>query len=47
MRYSQIVVKRDKIYPVTVKEIIEAQKVDNKLKHFFESNTTLDKGLEL
>jgi hypothetical protein len=30
-----------------VKEIVEAQKADTKLKHFFKSNTVLDKGLEL
>jgi hypothetical protein len=47
MRYSQITVKRTKIYPLTVKEIIEAYKGDNKLKHFFKHNATLDKGLEL
>ncbi len=35
------------IFPLTVKEIIEAQKADNKLKHFFNHNATLDKGLEL
>ena len=39
--------KEDKIYPLTVKEIIEAQRADNKLKHFFNGNATLDKGLEL
>jgi hypothetical protein len=39
--------EEDEIYPLTVKEIIEAQKADNKLKHFFERNATLDKGLEL
>jgi hypothetical protein len=39
--------EEDKIYPLTVKEIIEAQKADNKLKHFFKRNATLDKGLEL
>ncbi len=39
--------EEDKIYPLTVKEIIEAQKADNKLKHFFKCNATLDKGLEL
>jgi hypothetical protein len=39
--------EEDKIYPLTVKEIIEAQKVDNKLKHFFQRSVTLDKGLEL
>ena len=39
--------EEDEIYPLTVKEIIEAQKADNKLKHFFKRNATLDKGLEL
>ncbi len=39
--------EEDKIFPLTVKEIIEAQKVDNKLKHFFKLNATLDKGLKL
>ncbi len=38
--------EEDEIYPLTVKEIIEAQKADNKLKHFFKRNFTLDKGLE-
>ncbi len=35
------------IYPLTLKEIVEAQKADTKLKHFFKSNAVLDKGLEL
>jgi hypothetical protein len=39
--------EEDKIYPLTVKEIIEAQKADKKLKHSFNHNVTLDKGLEL
>jgi hypothetical protein len=39
--------EEDKIYPLTFKEIIEAQKADNKLKHFFKRNATLDKGPEL
>ena len=39
--------EEDKIHPLTVKEIIEAQKADNKLKHVFKHNATLDKGLEL
>ncbi len=39
--------EEDEIYPRTVKEIVEAQKADNKLKHFFKSNAALDKGLEL
>jgi hypothetical protein len=32
--------EEDKIYPLTVKEIIKAQKADNKLKHFFNSSTS-------
>jgi hypothetical protein len=39
--------EEDEIYPLTVKEIVEAQKADTKLNHFFESNAVLDKGLEL
>jgi hypothetical protein len=39
--------EEDEIYPPTVKEIVEAQKADSKLKHFFKSNAVLDKGLEL
>jgi hypothetical protein len=39
--------EEDEIYPLTVKEIMEAQKADTKLKHFFKSNAVLDKGLEL
>ncbi len=39
--------EEDKIYPLTVKEIVEAQKADTKLKHLFISNAVLDKGLEL
>jgi hypothetical protein len=39
--------EEDAIYPLTFKEIIEAQKADNKLKPFFRHNATLDKGLEL
>jgi hypothetical protein len=38
--------KEDEIYPLTVKEIVEAQKANTKLKHFFKSNAVLDKGLE-
>ncbi len=30
-----------------MKEIVEAQKADSKLKHFFKSKAVLDKGLEL
>jgi hypothetical protein len=39
--------EEDEIYPLTVKEIVEAQKADSKLKHFFKNNAVLDKGLEL
>ncbi len=39
--------KDDEIFPLTVTEIVDAQKADTKLKHFFEHNATLDKGLEL
>ncbi len=39
--------EEDEIYPLTVKEIVEAQKTDTKLKHLFKSNAVLDKGLEL
>jgi hypothetical protein len=35
------------IYLLTVKEIIEAQKADPILTHFFKSNAVLSKGLEL
>ncbi len=30
-----------------MKEIVEAQKADSKLKHLIKSNAVLDKGLEL
>ncbi len=39
--------EEDEIYPLTVKEITEAQKADDTLKHFFKSNAVLDNGLEL
>ncbi len=39
--------EEDEIYPLTVKEIAEAQKADSTLKHFFRCNAVLDKGLEL
>ncbi len=39
--------EEDKIYPLTVKEIVEAQKADAPLKQFFKHNAVLDKGLEL
>jgi hypothetical protein len=37
--------EEDEIYSLTVKEIVEAQKADSKLKHFFVHTATLDKGL--
>ncbi len=39
--------EEDEIYPLTVKEIVEAQQADTTLKHFFKCNAVLDKGLEL
>ena len=39
--------EEDEIYPLTVKEIVEAQKADPILTHFFKSNAVLSKGLEL
>jgi hypothetical protein len=39
--------KDDEIYPLTVTEILDAQKAEFKLKEFFKPNATLDKGLEL
>jgi len=39
--------EEDEIFPLTVKEIIEAQKADPILKHLFKSNAVLSKGLEL
>ena len=39
--------EEDEIYPLTVKEIVEAQIADPILTHFFKSNAVLSKGLEL
>jgi hypothetical protein len=39
--------EENEIYPLTVKEIVEAQKADTTLKHFFKHNAVLDKGVEL
>ncbi len=39
--------EEDEIYPLTVKEIVEVQQADSKLKHFFKCNAVLDKELEL
>ena len=35
--------KDDEIFPLTVTEIVDAQKADTKLKQFFKHNATLDK----
>ena len=35
--------EEDEIYPLTVKKIVEAQKADAKLKHFFKCNATPEK----
>jgi hypothetical protein len=40
-------VTNPKIYPLTVKEIVETYNAHAKLKHFFKCNAALDKGLEL
>ncbi len=39
--------EEDEIYPLTLKEIPEAQNANTKLKHLFKCNAVLDKGLEL
>ena len=39
--------EEDEIFPLTVKEIVEAQKAENTLKQYFTSNAVLDNGLEL
>jgi hypothetical protein len=52
MRLKWIIVfanrsEEDEINPLTVNEIVEAQKADITLKHFLKRNAVLDKGLEL
>jgi len=39
--------EKDEIYPLTVEEIVEAQKADITLKQYFKRNAVLDNGLEL
>jgi hypothetical protein len=39
--------EEEEIYPLMVKEIVEAQRADLILAHFFKSNAVLSKGLEL
>jgi hypothetical protein len=38
--------EEEEIFPLTVKEIAEAQKADPILKYLFKSNAVLSKGLE-
>ena len=39
--------EEDEVYPLTVKEIVEAQKANSTLKQYFKRNAVLDIGLEL
>jgi hypothetical protein len=39
--------EEDEIYPLTTKEIAEAQRVDASLKHLFKRNAVIDQGLEI
>jgi hypothetical protein len=39
--------EEDEIYPLTVKEIAEAQQADAQLKHLIKHNAVLNKGPEL
>jgi hypothetical protein len=39
--------EEDEIYPLTVNEIVEAQKTNSTLKQYFKRNAVLDNGLEL
>jgi len=39
--------EEEEIFPLTVKEIVAAQKADPILKHFFKRNAVLDKGIDL
>jgi hypothetical protein len=39
--------EEEEIYPLTVKEIVAAQKADPVLKHYFKCNAVLVKGVEL
>ena len=38
--------EEEEIYPLTVKEIVAAQKADPVLKHYFKRNAVLEKGVE-
>jgi hypothetical protein len=35
------------IFPLTTKEIADAQRTNSKLKHYFKCNAVLDKGLSV
>ncbi len=39
--------EEEEIYPLTTKEIAEAQKADAKYKHLFQRNAVFDQGLEI
>jgi hypothetical protein len=39
--------KEEEIFPLTTPEIVEAQKANSKLKHYFKCNAVLDKGLDV
>ncbi len=39
--------REEEIFPLTTPEIVEAQKANSKLKHFFKRNAVLGKGLDV
>jgi hypothetical protein len=39
--------EEDEIYPLTTREIAEAQQADASLKHLFKHNSVIDQGLEI
>jgi hypothetical protein len=39
--------EEEEIFPLTIQEIVEAPKANDKLKHYSKHNTVLDKGLEV
>jgi len=39
--------EEEEIFPLTMKEIVAAQKADPILEHFFKHNDVLDKGIEV
>jgi hypothetical protein len=40
-------IKEDKIYPLTIEEIAEAQQAHASLKHLFKQNAIIDQGLAI